>query len=140
MNYGILSLVPIIITLLIVFSIKNIFVALWSGILSAVILIGIFTGDFFIGIKSMTDIFTNHAAMMTTAFVLLTGSIMCVTNRSGGVKGLVRYCTQKHQIIKSSVGTQLLAFILGIIMFVDATSSIAVTAIAGKPFLKNMPC
>ena len=49
MEYGIFSILPILITLVIVFVGKNVFLALLSGIFSAAILIGFFTGDYLLG-------------------------------------------------------------------------------------------
>lgn len=137
MDYGILSIVPILITLVIAFWVKNVFLALLSGILSATIIIGSFTGDFLTGLNSIATVFTDVSTTKTTIFVLMTGAIMTVVSRSGGVEGLVLYCTEKRQMVKSPVTAQLISFVLGLLLFVDGTSSIAITAVVGKPFFKK---
>lgn len=137
MDYGILSIVPILITLVIAFWVKNVFLALLSGILSATIIIGSFTGDFLTGLNSIATVFTDVSTTKTTIFVLMTGAIMAVVSRSGGVEGLVLYCTEKRQMVKSPVTAQLISFVLGLLLFVDGTSSIAITAVVGKPFFKK---
>lgn len=91
MDYGVFSLIPILITLVIVFAVKNVFLALLSGILSAAALIGILTGDFITGLESIVTVFSDTGTTMTTFFVLMTGAIMRVVSRSGGVEGLVLY-------------------------------------------------
>lgn len=136
-NYGILSLVPILLTLFIAFYKKNVFLALISGIIFSTCMIGIRTGDFLTGIESIANVFTDPETTMTTFFVLMTGSIMCVVSRSGGVEGLVRYCTEKKAIVKGPVASQLISFVLGLLLFVDGTSSIAITALVGKPFFRR---
>lgn len=42
-----------------------------------------------------------------------------------------------RQMIKSPVAAQLISFVLGLLLFVDGTSSIAVTALVGKPFFRK---
>ncbi|MCI5774078.1 MAG: hypothetical protein MR210_05895 [Erysipelotrichaceae bacterium] len=137
MDYGILSLLPIVITLVIVFRYKNVFLALINGIITASIIIALYTQDYGVGIKALANVFADQAVAMTTFFVLMSGAIMEVAKRSGGIDGLIYYCTQKRKIIRSGLGAQLLTFILGLVLFVDATSSIAVTSMVGKPFFKK---
>ena len=137
MDYGILSLVPILITLAIVFAVKNVFLALLAGILSATVLIGAFTGNFLTGLESIATVFSDSSTAMTTFFVLMTGAVMCVVSRSGGVEGLVLYCTEKRKLVQSPVAAQLISFVLGLLLFVDGTSSIAVTAMVGNPFFQK---
>lgn len=136
-DYGVFSLLPIFITLALVFAVKNVFLALMAEILSATIIIGVFSGDYLMGITSIAMVFSNSGTAMTTFFVLMTGAIMCVVSRSGGVEGLVLYCTEKRKLVKSPVAAQLISFVLGLSLFVDGTSSIAVTAMVGKPFFRK---
>lgn len=137
MKYGIWSIIPIIITLAIAFWRKNVFLALLSGIAAATVIIGAATGNFLTGLESIPAVFTDLSTTKTTLFILMTGAIMTVVSRSGGVEGLVRYCTETRRLVKSPVGAQLISFVLGLLLFVDGTSSIAVTALVGKPFFKK---
>lgn len=137
MNYGIWSIIPIIITLAIAFWRKNVFLALLSGIAAATLIIGGAAGNFLTGLEAVPAVFTDLSTTKTTLFILMTGAVMTVVSRSGGVEGLVRYCTEKRRMVKSPVGAQLISFVLGLLLFVDGTSSIAVTALVGRPFFKK---
>lgn len=137
MDYGIFSLLPIVLTLIIVFATKNVFLALLSGIPAAAIIIGIHTGDYITGLESIAEVFTDTGTTKTTFFVLMAGAIMSVVSRSGGVEGLVLYCTERRKMVKSPVAAQLISFVLGLLLFVDGTSSIAVTALVGRPFFNK---
>lgn len=137
MDYGIFSLLPIVLTLVIVFATKNVFLALLTGIPVAAIIIGVATGDYLTGLCSIAEVFADTGTTKTTLFVLMAGGIMSVVSRSGGVEGLVLYCTEKRKMVKSPIAAQLVSFVLGLLLFVDGTSSIAVTALAGKPFFKK---
>ncbi len=134
MDYGIWSIVPIALTLVLAFWRKNVFIALIAGVALSTVIIGIATGDFFTGINSIPAVFSDESTVKTTLFVLMAGAVMNVVSRAGGVEGLVRYCTERRKLVKSRVGAQLISFVIGLLLFVDGTSSIAITALVGKPF------
>lgn len=137
MNYGVWSIVPILVTLAMVFWRKNVFLALLSGIAAATAITGAATGNFLTGLESIPAVFTDLSTTKTTLFILMTGAVMTVVSRSGGVEGLVRCCTERRRLVKSPVGAQLISFVLGLLLFVDGTSSIAVTALVGRPFFRK---
>lgn len=137
MNYGVWSIVPILVTLAMAFWRKNVFLALLSGIAAATAITGAATGNFLTGLESIPAVFTDLSTTKTTLFILMTGAVMTVVSRSGGVEGLVRCCTERRRLVKSPVGAQLISFVLGLLLFVDGTSSIAVTALVGRPFFRK---
>lgn len=137
MNYGVWSIVPILVTLAMAFWRKNVFLALLSGIAAATAITGAATGNFLTGLESIPAVFTDLSTTRTTLFILMTGAVMTVVSRSGGVEGLVRCCTERRRLVKSPVGAQLISFVLGLLLFVDGTSSIAVTALVGRPFFRK---
>lgn len=137
MNYGVWSIVPILVTLAMAFWRKNVFLALLSGIAAATAITGAATGNFLTGLESIPAVFTDLSTTKTTLFILMTGAVMTVVSCSGGVEGLVRCCTERRRLVKSPVGAQLISFVLGLLLFVDGTSSIAVTALVGRPFFRK---
>lgn len=130
----IFSLIPIAATLFVAFKKKNVFVALLTGLAISGVMILIDIGDYLAAFNSIPNSLGSSYFVKTILFLFLTGSLMTVVSRSGGVEGLIIYCTEKQEIVKSRVGAQLISFVLGLILFVDATSSIVVTALVGKPF------
>ena len=62
---------------------------------------------------------------------------MSASSRSGGVEGLVKYATERKRIITTKRRAELLPSILGLLIFADGTSSITVTSMSGKPFLRS---
>ncbi len=128
------SLLPVIVTLIITFWKKNIFLALLSGIATGSVLLSATTGDLFIGFNTLASVFSNPSTTKVILFVLLTGALMHVISKSGGVEGTVLFMTEKTKLIKSKRGAQFLAQSMGLILFVDATSSIIVSSLIGKPF------
>lgn len=140
-HYGVLSIVPILATLTVAFRLKNVFIALLSGVLTASVIVGINTKHYLIGFESIASVFTSVSSAKTIFFILLSGGIMNVVSASGGVEGLIVLCTEKQKIVKSRKAAQLISFILGMLLFVDATSSIVVISLVGKPFFTkyNIP-
>ena len=137
MDYGILSLLPIIIVLTIAFWKKNVFVALIVGLILSTLIVGINTSDFLIGFKVISEVFSLPSTSEVIFFLFLTGAIMHCANKSGGVEGLVVYCTEKRRIVTSRLGVEAFTLLLGLLLFIDALSSIIITSSVGKPFFKK---
>lgn len=137
MTYGILSIVPILIVLTIAFWKKNVFVALIVGMVLSSVIVGIHTADYLIGIKVISEVFSLPSTSQVIFFLFLTGAIMHCANKSGGVEGLVNYCTEKRKIVTSRFGVELFTLLLGLVLFIDALSSIIITSSVGKPFFKK---
>lgn len=141
MEYGILSIIPIIVVLTIAFWKKNVFVALIVGMILSTLIVSINTADYLVGFRVISEVFSLPSTSQVIFFLFLTGAIMHCANKSGGVEGLVTYCTEKRRIVTSRFGVEFFTFILGLLLFIDALSSIIITSSVGKPFFKryNMP-
>ena len=137
MEKFIIALLPIIVTLFIAFRIKNVFLALISGIIVSSSILTFSSGDYFVGFNAVANVFQSTSFAKTTFFIFSTGALMSIVNKSGGVEGLIIYCTETQKIVKSRLGAQLISFVLGLLLFVDGTSSIVVTALVGKPFFNK---
>lgn len=137
MTYGILSIIPILVVLTIAFWKKNVFVALIVGMILSSIIVSANTADYLIGIKVISEVFSLPSTSQVIFFLFLTGAIMHCANKSGGVEGLVTYCTEKRKIVTSRFGVEFFTLMLGLVLFIDALSSIIITSSVGKPFFKK---
>jgi Na+/H+ antiporter NhaC len=131
---SIFALIPIAATLFVAFKWKNVFLALLTGLLLSGVILLIDTGTLLPVFEAIPNTLASSSFVKTVLFLFLTGAIMNVVNKSGGVEGLIIYFTEKKKIVKTRLGAQLISFVLGLILFVDGTSSIVVTALVGKPF------
>ncbi len=136
MDYGILSLVPILVCFSLIFISRNAFVAVLSGIFAAVILILFGEGDFIL-FQSILDVFSSSSTVKTVLFILLVGAMVKGTERSEGVTGLMAYLERKKLNIQSPVLVQLFSMLMGVLLFVDATSSMVITSVVGKPLFQR---
>lgn len=129
-----LSIIPVVLTILLAFSIRNVFVALITGILASGLILDFETGTFLKGIMSIPAVFQDSWSSKSILFCLLIGAFVYIIEASGGVEGLVNLLTEKKKVIKSRVGAQLIAYIIGLILFIDGTSSIVISGVAARSF------
>ena len=141
MTYGFLSVLPIIVVLTIAFWKKNVFIALIVGLILSTMIVAPNISNYLIGFEVISEVFSLPSTSQVIFFLFLTGAIMHCANKSGGVEGLVTYCTEKRKIVTSQFTVEFFTLILGLILFIDALSSIIITSSVGKPFFKkyNMP-
>lgn len=125
------------VTLFLAFYTRNVILALLAGVFSGGILIDSNQGIFFAGINSIAAVFASGWATKAILFVLLTGSLVHVIEQSGGVNGFVRLLTEKQRAVKSVLGAEILAYLLGIVLLVDTTSSIVIRGVSIKPFFEK---
>ena len=141
MTYGFLSILPIIIVLSIAFWKKNVFLALIVGLIVSTGIVAPHINNYLIGFEVISEVFSLPSTSEVIFFLFLTGAIMHCANKSGGVEGLVTYCTEKRKIVTSRFSVEFFTFLLGLLLFIDALSSIIITSSVGKPFFRkyNMP-
>ncbi|VFQ46397.1 Na+/H+ antiporter NhaC family protein [Desulfoluna butyratoxydans] len=133
MNPGIVSLAPVTLTLLLTFYSRNIILALFAGVFAGGILLDSAQGTLFAGINGIAAVFESSWSAKAILFVLMTGSLVQVIEQSGGVKGFVRLLTVRQRAVKSAFGAEVLAYLLGMVLFVDTTVSIVVRGVAIRP-------
>lgn len=136
MNFGFASVIPIILCFALVILLKNPYIGIAGGILSGIILILMKTGEFILG-SCVLEVLQSSATMKTTLFVLLVGALVGAMEGSGGIRGLVLWLDKKKINIRSKVGVQLFTMLIGMLMFVDGTSSMATTSVIGKPLFEK---
>ncbi len=137
MELGIISLLPITICLALILFTKNAFISIFSGLFTASIIIFFANGTTFTVLNSIIDVATNPYQFKIIGFVVLTGAIVGAMQQSGGIDGVVNLLQKRKKNSSSKVTGQLFTMLIGILMFMDATSSMAVTAVVGKPIFKE---
>lgn len=136
MHYGALSLIPILVCFSLIFISKNAFISILSGIATAVIILQVGESNFML-FQSIIDVFSSSSTVKTVLFILIVGAMIKATDLSGGVSGLMTYLERKKLNITSPVLVQLFTMMIGMLLFVDATSSMAITSVVGKPLFQK---
>ncbi len=137
MDIGILSLFPIAICLALILLTKNAFISILSGLFTASIIIFFETGVMFTTVNSIIGIASDPYQFKIIGFVALTGAIVGAMQQSGGIDGVVNLLQKRKINSSSKVMGQLFTMLIGMLMFMDGTSSMAVTAVVGKPIFKE---
>ncbi len=134
MEFGFWSLVPPILTIALALLTKNVFISL---------IIGIITGSLVLAggspIEGVNDAIYAIAGAMTPGntliigAILITGAIIYLMEKSGGIEGFVNVVVRKMKIIKSKRGANLFTWLLGLVVFTSGTLSCMVTGAVSRP-------
>ncbi len=134
-NFGFLSVaIPIFIIIMAIIT-KDVVVSL---------LIGSFLGELVIHhfhileatvtlLDSFIKLFSEAWITKTVIFALLVGAIIRLISDSGGVGGFIEYISKKEKNIDSPKGALLLAYILGILIFIESSITSLVAGTVSKP-------
>lgn len=134
MEYGILSVLPILVSLGIAVITKSVFLALMFGCFTA---FPIVTGDLFLGFRATLDafinVFSNNWNTVMISTTLLIGGLLAVLEKSGGVGGFVKMITSKRSFIKNRKHAEIFSWIVGILVFTSGTLSTLITGVVSRP-------
>ena len=126
MEYGFLSLLPPIITLLLAIYTGQVIISLFLGIVFSNLIISGWAPltALNMSLEGVINVFSEGWATKTIIFAFLIGGIMTLIQVSGGVQGFVEFLTEKKGIIKSRKGVMLLAYFIGIFVFIESSITI----------------
>ena len=129
-----LSVLPPVIAIVTALVTKQVFLSLFAGIwLSWIIMDG---GNVVRGlgdaIQALVDVFKSDGNTRTIMFSALMGSLIALTQRSGGVLGFIRWIT-KAGWVTSRRGAQLLASLLGLGIFLESNITCLVSGAISRP-------
>ncbi|MCT4620320.1 MAG: sodium:proton antiporter [Marinisporobacter sp.] len=137
MEIGWLSLLPIVVAIILAFTIKDVFISLLTAIIVSGIILDVKNKSLFSGFNSIYKVFQDDYAVKSILFCLMIGAFVYVIEASGGVHGMVEYLTKKKQVVKSQKGAQLIVYFIGILMFIDGTSSVVISGVATRPLFDH---
>ena len=135
MDYGFLSLVPPVVTLILAMRTRQIALSLFAGIFMAFMVItgGSIVGAFDGSFNTIFGVFSSADNIMVFTFNLLMGSFVILVKVSGGIDGFIEYLTVKTERIKNRRAASLLAYTIGILVFFDGYLSIILSGITVRP-------
>lgn len=135
MEYGILSIITPILVMLIAIKFKKVPLAL---------LVGAFVGNLIMNnwnpllavtvtVDSIIGVCADAGNLKIFIFTSLMGAFVLLVKVTGGVDGFVNYLTEQNNKIKNKTMAMLLAYVIGIIIFVDGLLSIMFTGVVTRP-------
>ena len=122
MEYGILSIAIPLLTIILAIITKDVIVSLMSGIFAGLLVLNAYNPiDAFIALfDGIVMLFSEEWIAKTLFFIVLVGSIIRLLTLSGAVDSFVVYLNQKAKKIDSPMGAMMLAYILGVVIFIDS--------------------
>ena len=118
MNYGILSIVPALLVILIAIKSRRTTEALFGGVVSSYLIISIFnkSNPVTLLVDSLFQVITDYDTMWLIVVCGLFGSLIAVINAARGTHAIAHFL---GKICKTAKSTLLVSWLLGIIIFVD---------------------
>jgi Na+/H+ antiporter NhaC len=135
MEYGIVSIAIPLLTIALAIITKDVIVSLMGGIYAGFLVINNY--DPFAAFTALFDgiiaLFAEGWIAKSIFFILLVGSIIRLLTLSGAVDSFVLYLSQKSKKIDSPIGAMLLAYIVGVIIFIESSITSLVAGTVAKP-------
>jgi Na+/H+ antiporter NhaC len=108
------------------------------------LLFGIFFGQFILHdfdpfvamielLEEIIKLFSEGWIVKTLLFALLVGAIIKLIARAGGVTAFVSHLHRKQQSIDSPMGAQFLAYVIGILIFIESSITVLIAGAVAKP-------
>jgi len=135
MEYGILSLAIPLLTIILAIITKDVIISLFGGIFAGqLVLHGYQPGTAFISVfDGIVALFAEGWITKTVIFMLLVGSIIRILDDSGAVSRFVNYLSRRAGRIDSPRGAMLLAYFIGILIFIESSITSMVAGTVSKP-------
>ncbi len=133
-SYGIYSLLPPLIAIVLAIISRNVIASLFVGVL----------GGYYIMEQSVTAALWQTAlgifsllekgwVVKTLIFAVFVGSIIELIRRSGGVDGFVRFLQEKKELVTNRKEAELLAFFIGLAIFIESSITSLIAGTVSRP-------
>ena len=145
-EYDFWSVLPPVVAILLAIRTKQVYVALLFGIwLGWVIIEGgnLLTGSL-ATVQALVNVFKSESNTRTIMFSALVGSLIAFIQRSGGVNGFIRQTDKLLSYLEnkkkgnSKAVVQLLAFVTGLLIFVESSISVLTVGALYRPLFDRL--
>lgn len=135
MEYGILSIAIPLLTIILAIITKDVIVSLMGGIFAGFLVLNAYNPiEAFIALfDGVIALFSEGWIVKTLLFIVLVGSVIRLLTLSGAVDSFVAFLSQKAKKIDSPKGAMMLAYIIGIVIFIESSITALVAGTVAKP-------
>jgi len=145
-EYGILSLLPPVIAIVLAIKTKQVYVSLLFGIWLGWMILDDFNllQGSFDTVQALVDVFKEPGNTRTIMFCALVGALIIFIQRSGGVEGFIRHVYrllehyERKQTGANRVVVQLLAWLTGLLIFVESSISVLTVGALYRPVFDRL--
>lgn len=136
---GWLSVLPPIIAIILAIWTKQVFISLFFGIWLGWTILK--NGDPVTGLAEALEacvrVFQDGGNTKVIAFSGMVGALLAFTQRSGGVAGFIKWVTERG-LVKTRRNAGLLAWAIGVVIFVESSITILVTGAVARPIFDRL--
>lgn len=135
MDYGVLSILPPLLAITLALVTRDVLISLTVGILAGFLILNNYQPlDAVLAmLDSIVALFAEGWVVKTLIFSLFVGSVIRLMVDSGGVAGLVHFLTQKSRAVRSARGAMLLAYLIGVVIFIESSITSLVAGTVARP-------
>lgn len=135
MEFGLLSVLPPLLAIALAIVSRDVVISLLTGIFAGFLILNNFNPlDAVIALlDNIISLFAEGWIAKTLLFSLMVGAVMRLVVDSGGVAGLVHFLTQKSRTIRSGKGALILAYIIGLLIFIESSITSLVAGTVTRP-------
>jgi len=140
MEFGVLSFLTPLFAIIMALLTRNVILSLFFGSLIGELVLHHFSIYESISsiVMRLSTLLSEIWILKTLAFALLVGSIVKLLEESGSIETLIYYLQEKHKIITSEKRALLLAYVIGLIIFVESSITSLVAGTITKPFIDKL--
>jgi len=141
-DYGFLSLVPPVLAVVLAILTRQVYISLLAGIVAGQVVLGGNLIEIFLSsLQRFVGVFEDAGNTRTILFCTLVGALIVLMQKSGGVAGFIA-TVQRTLDRKSAEGAtrqvQLLAWLTGILVFVESSISVLTVGTLFRPLFDDM--
>ncbi len=135
MEYGILSIIIPLLTIILAIITKDVIISLMGGIFAGFLVLNEYQPiEAFLALfDGVIALFSEGWIVKSLFFILLVGAIIKLLNSAAAVNSFVAYISQKSKKIDSPMGAMLLAYTVGVVIFIESSITALVAGTVAKP-------
>ena len=135
MEYGIISIVIPLLTIFLAIITKDVIVSLIGGIFSGLLVLNGYNPltAFVALFDGIINLLSEGWIAKTLLFSLMIGAVIKLLSTSGAVNRFVNWLSNKAQKIDSPRGAMLLAYVIGVVIFIESSITSLVAGTVAKP-------
>ncbi|WP_457592098.1 Na+/H+ antiporter NhaC family protein [Hydrogenimonas sp.] len=133
-SYGIYSLLPPLIAIVLAIISRNVILSLLIGVLGGYyIMEQSLPGMAGATLEGIWTLLQKGWVLKTLVFAIFVGSIIELIQRSGGVEGFVRFLQEKKRLVTNRKEAELLAFFIGLAIFIESSITSLIAGTVSRP-------
>lgn len=134
MEYGLISVLPPLLTIGLALITRNVYLSLFTGVISSYIIID---GNIIVALNNtlngFANAFTSTSNVIVMGCILTLGALTYMFDRTGGINGFVNLVLKQKGLVKSPKGANIFTFIVGCIVYTSGTLSTLITGSVCRP-------